>query len=89
MSRIYKYNLEMVDHQKIRMPLGATILSVQEQFGVLMFWAIVEERPLVFRKIHILGTGFKFDGSPGKYIGTAQAQSGAYVWHVFDMGEEI
>lgn len=96
MKMIYKYPLGMEIHHnavyEIEMPKAAKILSVQEQGGFPMIWAIVnpkkEKRKYTF---HVFGTGFEmpdYDKKHYEYIGTVQ-QKGmtTLVWHVFEVHE--
>lgn len=95
MKTIWKFPLEVTDHQAIDMPEGAKLLSCQPQNGGLCLWALVEsEAPVVPRLILINGTGhpFQVDGHPAstvnlEFIDTAIMHGGALVWHVFDAGE--
>ena len=85
MSTIWKYPLEITDRQALSLPVGADILSVGNQNGTLMLWALVDPNNGVSaRKIHIFGTGHQIGAYPGKlrFIGTAF--TGSLVWHVFE-----
>ena len=94
--KIYKYELNITDKQRIQVP-GKHLrpLSVAEQYGKLMLWAIVSDEPPDFRANHteleitIIGTGNPapdlrqvdtFDGM--RFIGTVVMSDGL-VWHVF------
>lgn len=83
---IYKYPLLHADLQAIEMPRGAQVLTVQEQFGELRLWALVDPtEPTVERAIRMAGTGHPIDaGHVGRYISTVQ--QGSFVWHFFEMG---
>ena len=55
MQRIYKYQLKITDNQVVEMPMKAKILSVGEQYGSLVLWAIVDiEQPTELRHIAII-----------------------------------
>lgn len=100
-ATIWKYELAVTDIQKVVMPAGARILSVQgqqvEESGpgfarsatVPMLWAQVDPRNRpVERLIAIVGTGNPapdVDDPSAEYVGTAIC--GPFVWHVFDGGE--
>ena len=85
--RIYKYELEIIDHQAIQTgKLYAIPLSVAEQSGKLMLWAatyedgsLEEEYEIV---VDIVGTGHPYNDAGKPYIGTVVMSYGA-VWHVF------
>lgn len=81
---IWKYPLKLTDEQIIEMPAG-TPLSVGEQDGQLMLWALVEpDKPMLARRIRIIGTGHPIDGERvlGSFLGTIQSNLGL-VWHIF------
>lgn len=83
MKVIYKYPLKIQEFQLVPLPDGAEILSIQEQDGKLMLWAIVEnENEKSYLALNIYGTGQKIkEGKLLKYISTAQLDS--FVWHIF------
>jgi hypothetical protein len=96
MKMIYKYPLGMDIHHnavyEIEMPKAAKILTIQEQGGFPMIWAIVnpkkEKRKYTFQ---VFGTGFEmpdYDKKHYDYVGTVQ-QKGltTLVWHVFEVHE--
>lgn len=102
MHTIYKYELALRDVQRVRMPAGAVLLHVGTQriatlevvssyaatADVLMLWAHVDpSAKVVERLIAVVGTGNPApdDLDEAKYVGTTQC--GAFVWHVFDGGE--
>ena len=85
--RIWKWTLQVTDNQKIQMPLGAKILSVQVQHGAPQVWAMVDETaPQEWRSFATYGTG---NPQPdiaeyGRFIGTYQLNGGGLVFHVFE-----
>ena len=88
--RIYKYPLDVTDEQKVVMPKGARLLSVQEQDDAPCMWALVDPgAELVSRVITIHGTGTPLPtGDLGNYVGTYQSHEQFFVGHVFDKGEQ-
>lgn len=88
---IYKYPLQLTLHQFVRMPVGAKVLDVQYQGDQLCLWALADPRNApVKRSIHLSGTGCPFDTcDPDKAIHLATVQRLAFVWHVFDDGEQL
>ena len=85
MKTIWKYPLSGSSYQSIEMPRGAKILDVQNQSGKPCIWALVDtEQPHEIRNFLVYGTGWKIEGTPGKFIGTFQLDGGAYVFHLFD-----
>jgi len=83
-KRIFKYELDAAVCQRIMMPKGATILSVQWQHGVLCMWASVDpESPPELRHFVLAGTG---DLTPdGPFLQTLQANGGGIVLHLFEV----
>lgn len=74
----------------VSMPLGAKILSVGVQQGMLCLWAKVHSKPVVgtTRLIYVRGTGQVLGKAAGaKYVGTVQIHDEQRVFHVFDGGE--
>jgi hypothetical protein len=83
--RIYKYELEITDAQRVRLPKGSTILSVQDQGGTLCLWALCDiTQEDSTRYVYIVGTGNSAGVSEhSTYVGTVQMMGGRLVWHVF------
>jgi len=80
---IYTYQLELTDTQTIEMKMGAEILTVQAQDGILCIWALVNPKlSNVKRTFEIIGTGNPFYITKFKYISTAQMNG--FVWHIFE-----
>lgn len=83
---IWKFPIEVAGMQKVAMPLGARILSVDMQRGVLCLWAMVDTRGEASQRlIEIHGTGEPIKtgrGDSRQFIGTVQV--GQFVWHVFE-----
>ena len=88
MQTIYKYALEVTDKQRVNLPKGAEILTVQEQYGVPCIWAQVDTTsPPEERIFETFGTGHEMPidmGIDRKYIGTYQIQGGSLVFHLFE-----
>ena len=86
---IWKFMLAVKDEQEIQMPKGAEVLSVHSQMDTPTIWARVDpSASVVFRKIHIRGTGHRLNGEEGDFIGTClEADDEALVWHVFIVPE--
>lgn len=89
---IWKYSLQITDRQTVTMPVGAEILSVQEQAGGLQLWAIVEpdEERREKRTIEIVGTGNPMkcviaEDLVRHHLATVQTSGGLLVWHVFEL----
>lgn len=83
---IWKFPLQTVGMQSVQMPRNARILCVQVQRCEPCLWAMVDEtKPLVERRIRIIGTEHPIDASAVlHYIGTYQLDGGGLVFHVFE-----
>lgn len=82
MITIFKYELRITDEQKIDLPKGAIILSVQMQGDTLCLWAMVDtDNKLESRSIAIIETGDPCWCPNWNFIGTIQGP--VFVWHVF------
>lgn len=81
MKTIYKYTV--VGRNKIEMPIGATILSVNMQGKDYCMWALVDtERSTESRYFEVVGTGWELDDNMS-YIGTFFADD--FVWHIMEV----
>ena len=83
--RIWKFDLRIDDLQIVEMPLGAQLLTVQEQGGWPRLWALCDESaPIRPRRIAMYGTGRPINEHPGIYIATFQIECGELVFHAFE-----
>ena len=81
---IWKFPLNLTDIQDVLLPIGAQILSVAEQNGVICLWAVVDpEAEDGTRLIEIHGTGNDFGPGNRLFLGTVVMN--AFVWHVFEV----
>jgi len=83
-AAIWKYPLPLQDVVELMLPRGARVLTMQKQNGQLTMWALVDPlAPLYLRSFAIVGTG---NPAPNPEQGTylATAQSGPFVWHLFE-----
>jgi len=85
MNTIWKFEVPILDEFTLRMPEGAKVLSVGEQWGTLVLWALVDPTAeCVDKRFAVRGTGHPtHDLSAEDYIGTAITGGGSLVWHVF------
>lgn len=89
MKTIWKYKLDPTEkHQEFRMPYDSTILDVQIQDGIPVFWATVDtDTPMEERRFVLLSTGEEITGYP-VYHGTFQI--GMLAYHLFEeFGDEL
>ena len=98
MHQIFKYwlnlNYGITNPIEIEMPVGAKILSIQNQNDQIALWAIVNnEAEMETRKFKVVGIGWDLNSPVGlskglsvdNYIGTVQIDE--FVWHVFEKKE--
>lgn len=87
-KQVWKFDLQLVDMQPIKMPEDAEILSVQEQGGILRIWALVNpDNKKEVRDFEVFGTGHNiyYDmGVERKYIATVIEKDRPLVWHIFE-----
>jgi hypothetical protein len=87
MSRaIWKYELPTRGAARVPIPVGATLLCVQEQNEKPTVWALVNpdaKRADWLFVVRLTGADID-DGPVGDYVGTVQI--GWYVAHVFSLG---
>lgn len=86
MTKVYKFPLEISDEQKVSMPEGAKVLTVQVQKGKPCIWAECNpDVKSVLRTFLIRGTGHPIDDEIKKeYIGTIQMCDDSIIFHVFE-----
>ena len=86
-NTIWKFELETIDNQTIKIPVGGEILTIQTQNGMPCLWALVDSNAdKEDRFIEIYGTGHfirQDENVNRKYIGTYQL-GGSLVFHVFE-----
>lgn len=90
MKRMFKYELTIVDEQTIDLPVSAKFLSVVEQHGEVVLYALVDDeetaKRIEERRIRIVGTGHPFpDYEECEYLGTVLQHGGTLVWHIFEI----
>lgn len=90
MKTIYKYQTPFQDFFTLEMPVGAEILTVQqdEKTNWGCIWALVDtDNEKEERTFELFGTGNEIHVDMGvdrKYIGTYQYQRGNFVGHIFE-----
>lgn len=86
-SAIWKFELREVGINSIEMPKGAEPLSVGQQGGQLVIWAVVNlDAGTTIRHFRVVFTGKPLARSEGVYafLGTVQMPNGL-VMHVFEV----
>ena len=84
---IYKYQLELVEHQVIKVPNRRIILDIRIQDELYYVWALVdnrlEDKDL---SIYLRGTGTSDNMQDKRYITTLQDKH--MMWHFFTDWDE-
>ena len=81
---VYKYQLQVADVQRIDLPVGAQVLRIELQRGMVALWAVVDpSASSEERTVHCIGTGHRFTTGSADYIGTVQLHGGSLVFHYF------
>ena len=90
MHRILKYQLEIKDEQKIKVPCCSKLLKLNVQKDVPCLWVLVdideiksnnfEYKVLVMK---VTGEEFKYDSDEMEYIDSFFIDDGCFVGHVF------
>lgn len=86
MKVIHKIKLN-VNKNYINMPVGAEVLSVGAQHGLVILWYMFEygETRTTTRLFHIKMTGICFDEKcTDIFLGTVLVVNGSFVAHVFE-----
>jgi len=85
-TTIWKFPIATVDLQKVMMPRGAEILTVQTQVDTVCLWALVDpSAKSEERLIETFGTGQPIENQQEReYIATYQLEGGDLVFHVFE-----
>ena len=83
MTTILKHTLQRQRINELLVPLGAQIVSVQEQHGALVAWVMAKhDMPLVQLRLHSYHTAEVIP--PGlQYVATVQLHDGHTVIHLF------
>ena len=86
MRKIYKYELPVNGGIITIKQCIIKILSIQEQNGIPMMWAIVDPDNEKIEPLEIvaIGTGWELPTGLDDYLGTAQDEYG-FVWHYFSL----
>lgn len=87
-KQIWKFPIEQKDRIRVTMPIGAEILTVQEQRDHPCIWALVDPNAQREERIfEVFGTGHEINYDMGverKYINTFQLAEGDLVFHLFE-----
>jgi hypothetical protein len=85
--KIYKYPIEVIDSQELKLPKGARILTLQTQHDVPYIWAMVNPDEKRTERWQFVTHGTGHDVTPDiamfTHLSTYQLQGGAFVFHAF------
>lgn len=87
MRAVWKFQLDVLDQQKVEMPKDASIIHLEAQGQKPCLWALVDpEQEKEERLFHMFGTGHVLDDDIEglDYIGTFQILNGSFVGHIFE-----
>ena len=86
MRTVWKYPLEITDRQVLTIPRGAQFLSVVEQDGTPMLYALIDsDSPKKPYEVFLRGTDNPIDEAYLRFcdfLGTVKMPDG-FVWHIF------
>ncbi len=90
MKTIHKFEVPIQDEFELNLPIDSEILCFQVQNNKPYLWIkLYVKAKGVFkheiRTFKIIGTGWVFEDSDLKYIGTIQQFDGDLVWHLFEV----
>jgi len=82
MKTVFKYPIEITEHQQIEMPSGSELRYIDiDPNGVPCIWAVVNtDSPIILADIYIYGTGHPIPAGRN-YL--KSFQQGSKVYHVF------
>ena len=85
MTTVHKYKLFTSEKQLLVLPVGSKILSVQEQYGEIVLYAMVDTsvREVDTHTIYVYGTGHRIEEMDIRFIGTVKLNAGTLMFHVF------
>lgn len=80
---IWKFSLAVERRSTVRMPVGAQVLSVHVQRGVICLWAKCDPEMLIGnRHFTVVGAGYTMPSGLREFIGTVLMPP--FIWHVFE-----
>ncbi len=85
--RVFQYEIEEVDEAKVRLPLGAQVLSAGRKNDKVFLWALIDpgETRTKHRIFRIAGTGDEIaEVKELKFIGSVQSRGGPRILDIFE-----
>lgn len=82
MKTIYKYELNILDLQRLSLFQHANFLDFQCQNDKIVFWMEVDTNDFILEQdFYIVGTGNPIPEKANYHLSTVQV--GEYVWHIY------
>jgi hypothetical protein len=83
---VWKYAIPLAEEFEIEMPQGAHVLTVQDQLGTYVLWALVDPTHTPRRRrFWLAGTGRQIPMAENlSYVATIQLHGGELVFHLFE-----
>jgi hypothetical protein len=72
----------------IELPVGTQIvhIGIKDSIRAVQMWALVPDAEECEKRFfQVFGTGWPIDVPWARHVGTAFAEGGTYVWHVFEV----
>lgn len=88
MLAVWKFPVRFNDLTDVEMPDGAKILHVNDQYGVLCIWALVDpQQKKEIRQFRLAGTGHPISMPADKliHVGSYLTAGGQLVFHLFEI----
>jgi hypothetical protein len=86
--QVWKFPIEYNDEIEVKMPAGARLLHVAEQYDAPCIWALVDpSADRVTRRFRLAGTGHPINIPMNKlvHVGTLLIRGGQLVFHLFEI----
>jgi len=86
MKRIYKYSLDTIDQQVLRLPSNSKVLSVAAQGDNIVLYVRIDDTIVRMTDCLVLihGTGHDADDTiDSTFVGTVNLYNGTLMFHVF------
>ena len=92
MKRIFKYELEVAEHQVLKLPKGSHFLSVESQKDNIVLYAVVDDSQpnTVDLSIKVVGTGQDVSNMEDfGFLGTVKLWNDSLMFHIFYNSREV
>lgn len=82
----FRFAFQATGSFSLALPEGARVLSIQEQNGDAVVWALVDKdtRSTTMRRFRYFGTNCPIDSDSLLYVSTLQLFGGGAVFHFFE-----